>query len=55
MNKLIKRLFCKHNYEHFFLTKDVKCGEFVFKNGLLTGSKWHCIKCGKCKYYNSGM
>lgn len=52
----LKRIFCIHKDNHFFLTKDVKMGnKVVIKNGLNTGSKWVCKKCGRVKYYHYGF
>lgn len=57
----IKRFFCNHEDEHFFLTKDGKMGsKIVLKEGLNVeglnvGSKWICKKCGRVKYYQYGF
>jgi hypothetical protein len=53
---MFKRLFCNHDYEHFFITKDAKMGgKVVVKDGLNCGSSWICKKCGKTKTYISGF
>jgi len=49
------KIFCKHDYEHFFITKDAKMGDMVVKDGLYCGSKWTCNKCGKVKTYLLGF
>ena len=48
---MFKRLFCRHVYKRFFITKDAKMGNYIVKDGLGCGSKWVCEKCGKTKIY----
>jgi RNase P subunit RPR2 len=51
----IKKLFCKHDDDHSFLTKDAKIGDRIIKNSIQIGSKRICKKCGRVDYYYYGI
>lgn len=45
MSKFIKRLFCRHNYEH---VRNIY-GDEIIEVGWYR-SVWKCAKCGEVKY-----